>query len=209
MAEETRKEGVVFLRGKKVILRPVDKTTDLETCAKGINDPEVRQFLLTRVPMTRKMEEEWFEKIGRGNAEIILAIEVDGNYIGNIALVRIDWMSGTAFTGTVIFDKRYWGKGFGTDAKMVLLNYAFNTLGLRKICSSVYSFNERSLRYSLGCGYKEEGRLKAQHLRQRLVNGVPRAGEYYDEIILAVFKEDFEPVWEKYIKERRAEGTLE
>ncbi len=43
--------GVVFLRGKKVILRPPDKG-DIPLMAKWINDPEIRCFINNFLPAT-------------------------------------------------------------------------------------------------------------------------------------------------------------
>jgi RimJ/RimL family protein N-acetyltransferase len=53
----------------------------------------------------------------------------------------------------------------------------------------VYAFNKRSLRYNLKCGYKVEGVRKKQIFRN---------GKYHDEILIAVFKEDWLPIWERY-----------
>ena len=41
----------------------------------------------------------------------------------------------------MIGESEYWGRGLGTEAKMLLLDYAFNTLNLRRICSQVLAFN--------------------------------------------------------------------
>jgi RimJ/RimL family protein N-acetyltransferase len=116
-------------------------------------------------------------------------IEVSGKPIGTMGIHSINWKDRTATTGALIGEKEYWGKGYGTDAKMTLLDYAFNTLNLRKIMSRVYAFNGRSLAYSLHCGYRVEGRL----LRQRYAYG-----RYWDEIILGLFKSQWLPYWEAY-----------
>ena len=184
------KNRVVFLRGRKVILRPLDKETDLEACQRWINDPEVRQYLKRFLPTSKQTESEWLDSLGKKTDDIVLAIEtLDGKFIGTMGLHKIDWKDRTAITGALIGDKTYWGKGYGTDAKMVLLDYAFNQLGLRKICSSVLPFNKRSLRYNLHCGYKVEGIQKKQIFRD---------GKYRDKLLLAVFQEDWLPIWEKY-----------
>jgi len=186
------KKRVVFLRGKKVILRPLCKETDLEKCVSWLNDPEVSKFLKVFGPITKQAEMEWFDSLSKKENDVILAIETtDGEYIGNIGLHRINWTDRTATTGAFIGIKEYWGKGYGTDAKMILLSYAFNTLNLRKITSSVIAFNKRSLHYSLHCGYKIEGRKR----KQMFCNG-----KYWDEIILGLFKEEWLPIWKKYKK---------
>ncbi|MCI0330170.1 MAG: GNAT family N-acetyltransferase [candidate division Zixibacteria bacterium] len=189
---KSKSSKLVFLKGKKTILRPLRKATDFELCLRWINDPEVNQYLLVHFPVTEKKEEEWFDKVANNPKEVILGIEtLDGKLIGTMALHNINGKDRTAATGALIGEKKYWGKGYGTDAKMTLLDYAFNTLNLRKINSSVYAFNKRSLKYNLKCGYKIEGVRKKQIFRN---------GKYNDEIIIAVFKEDWLPFWKKYRK---------
>jgi len=179
---------VVFLEGKKVILRPLDKEKDLGVVIKWVNDPDLRQFVSFFLPSTKKQEEEWFDK--KREDEIVLAIETkEGEFIGTIGLHKIDNRHRTATTGTLIGEKSFWGKGYGTDAKMILLNYAFNTLNLRKIKSQAYVTNQRSVNYSKKCGYKVEGTLK----KDLFING-----DYVDVVCLAVFRKSFKRVWRNY-----------
>lgn len=189
MKKSKKEERIIFLEGKKTILRPLDKKKDLEKCLKWFNDPSILQYISAIFPTTRKKEEEWFDK--EKEDEIVLAIETKKGrkFIGTMALHRIDFINGRATTGACIGEKKYWGKGYGTDAKMALLNYAFNMLNLRKIKSGALAFNKRSLNYSKKCGYKQEGVFK----KEIFVNG-----KYVDLIRLAIFKEDFLPLWEKY-----------
>lgn len=189
MGESSDKNRVVFLRGHKVILRPLEKERDLETLRRWINDPDVTQYLLAHRPITPTGEAEWFDQLEQ-NDDVVLGMEtLDGAFIGTMGLHQISLKDRTATTGALIGEKAYWGQGYGTDAKMTLLDYAFNTLNLRKICSSVLEFNERSLQYNLHCGYQIEGRRRQQFFRN---------GRYWDEILLGLFREDWEPVWERY-----------
>ncbi|MES2623288.1 MAG: GNAT family protein [Patescibacteria group bacterium] len=182
---------VVFLKGKKTTLRPLEKK-DIPLLTKWINDPEVTKYLCAYLPMSIKDEEDWFENLSkRKQIDIVLGIEVDGKLIGTMGVHGISWKDRAATTGAMIGEKEYWGQGYGTDAKMQLLNYAFNTLNLHRIASSVIEFNKRSLNYSLHCGYKKEGVRK----KRFFING-----KYHDEIILAVFKKDWLPYWRKYQK---------
>ena len=190
--ERNSEDRVVFLRGKKVVLRPLNKKTDLAVCSRWINDPEVNYFLGVYLPQMESQEEEWFDRVAKGENNIVFAIEtIEGKYIGNIGLHNIDWKDRVAATGTIIGEKEYWGKGYGTDAKMLLLEFAFNTLNLEKICSDVFEFNGRSLNYGKKCGYKEEGRKRSQ---------VFKNGRRWDVIILGVLREEWLPVWEEYQK---------
>ena len=191
MKQEKR---IVFLKGKKVILRPLRKSTDIEHTLRWINDPEIRQYLTTFLPISEQKEEAWFDGLLERENDLVFAIETldgitDGTFIGTMALNHINWKDRVAVTGALIGEKSYWNSGYGTDAKMILLDYAFNTLNLRKICSSVLEFNKRSLRYNLRCGYKIEGRKRKQIFKN---------GKYWDEIILGVFQKEWLPIWKKY-----------
>jgi RimJ/RimL family protein N-acetyltransferase len=190
-AQEAPEERVVFPVGRKVRLRPLNKNADLEPCLRGMNDPEIIKFLLTPGITSRAEEEEWFDNLKNQKNDIVLGIELleNGLFIGTIGLHKIDRIMRTAFTGTAIFDPAQFGKGYGTDAKMVLLQYAFHTLGLHYIESAVIEYNERSWRYSLKCGYKVEGRKR---------EAVFKLGRRWDLVCLGLLRRDWEPIWERY-----------
>ena len=96
--------------------------------------------------------------------------------------MKINYVDGTAETGTVIGEKEFWGKGYGMVAKILLLRFAFLQLNLRKIYSRAVAFNGRSLRYSQKCGYKVEARLK----NDRYCDGT-----YHDMVILSVYRKSW------------------
>ncbi len=188
-------QPVVFLKGRNVSLRPLERG-DLVNCVRWVNDPEIREFIKNNWPMTMQDEEEWFENLGKRKPhDLTLAMVTnDGRHVGNMGLHRIDWRGRVATTGALLGEKELWGKGLGTEAKTLLLHYAFQSLNLRKICSQVIAYNDRSIAYSKKCGYKVEGVLK---------DHIFRGGQYWDLVQLAVFWEDFFPVWEKYSAQQR------
>lgn len=193
--QQQENKPIAFLKSKKIILRPVQES-DLPYFVRWLNDQETTKYLLTYLPIMEVGEKEWFEKLHKNkNSDIVLTLVVlvgdEWKVAGSMGLHRINWKDGTATTGAFIGEEEFRGKGYGTEAKMLLLNYAFNTLNLRKICSSVKSFNGRSKRYNEKCGYKVEGVRKEQFYHD---------GCYCDEIMLAVFKTDFMPIWEEYKK---------
>ena len=184
---------VVFRKSRRVTLRPVLEI-DVPSFVIWVNDPEVSGFMNVHMPMMEADEKEYFEQLHKRKPnEIVVAIVVDDKPIGTMGLHNIDYRNRRANTGALIGEKEFWGKGYGTEAKMLLLHYAFYSLNLRKICSNVISFNERSVQYSKKCGYTEEGRKKEHHYRH---------GSYWDEICLAVFKEEWEPLWQVFVKEQ-------
>lgn len=181
---------ITFLCGARVALRPVLRQ-DIPHFMRWMNDREMTQYLIAYLPVMEGDEEEWLEGLRKKKStDVVLAITLtSGAIIGVMGLHRIDWKDRTAWTGAFIGERKYWGKGYGTEAKMLLLDYAFNTLNLRKICASYIAFNVRSGAYQKKCGYREEGKMKLQHFRN---------GRYWDEIFMSVFVEDWLPLWEKY-----------
>ena len=190
--EEKVAPPLIWRKSSRVILRPVLEK-DLPFLMRWINDPEVTQYLKAHAPMMEFEERQWLEGLAKRKPHhVVVAIEVDGVFIGTMGLHDIDFRHRRATTGALIGNKDYWGKGYGSEAKMLLLDYAFNELGLRKICSRVIVFNKRSVRYSLRCGYREEARLRKHSFAK---------GKYWDEVCLAVFRKDWLPLWRRFKKD--------
>lgn len=184
---------VISLQGLKTVLRPVNVDHDLPFCLKWINDESINRFLKAKYPITEQAEREFLESIGKNPNQIIFAIDTleTGEFIGLMSLNNIDWTSGVATTGSIIGNKDYWGQGYGTDAKMLLLHHAFHRRNLRRINSSTIAFNKRSAGCLLKCGYKEEGVRKSYYYRD---------GKYWDQILFRVFRGEFEVLWKEYAK---------
>jgi len=180
---------VVFLKGRKVLLRPFEET-DCRQMQIWINDEDIRRNLLAFRPMSARDEREWMEKMQKMENAIPLAIcTLDGELIGSTGIFKINWQHRYASTGTLIGDPERRNKGFGTDAKMHVLNYAFNVLNLHRMVTEAFEFNEPSLHYNLKCGYKVEGRLRQHYFKE---------GRYVDAVQLGVLREDWLPLWEEY-----------
>jgi RimJ/RimL family protein N-acetyltransferase len=183
-----------FRKGPRVTLR-LPLVTDAPIATELINDPAVSDNLTIYLPKPLQSQEAFFGGANlNGSKDVILVMEVSGEFIGMMGLHDIDHRHGTATTGAWM-GRPFQGKGYGVEAKMLLLEYAFNTLNLRKVCSNVFEFNSPSLKYSGKCGYKEEGRLR-KHIFAR--------GQYWDKVQLAVFREDFLPLWEVFKHEHGA-----
>lgn len=178
---------------EKVYLRPLEKG-DLLLCCRWINDPEVRQYLASQNLPSLQKEEGWYDSLQKSDKDLVLVITDKSNHtsIGIVGLHNIDWRNRFGTTGAIIGEKEFWEIGYGTEAKLLLLKYAFDTLGLEKIGSSVLATNPRSKAYLEKTGYREEG-CRRRHF---LVDG-----KKVDDYIMAIFREDFEPVWKKYCGE--------
>ncbi len=191
-------DPVMFRRGMSVYIRPIERA-DIPLMLRGINNPDVTEHLARVFPAYEAEEEDLVAGLHKNTTGYMFAIVLleDHRVIGVIGLHGIKWPNRTATTGTAIWSTDDQGRGYGTEAKMLLLDFAFNALDLLMIQSLVRASNGRSLRYADKCGYKEVGRIP-QWLRCQDGDGRD------DEVILIVSQERWRPLWLDYKAKRDA-----
>lgn len=102
--------------------------------------------------------------------------------IGITSLIQIDYKNRNAECIIDIGDKDYWGKGYGTEALRLLLDYAFLELNLHRVSLRVFSFNRRAIRMYEKLGFAKEGSS-----RQALF----REGTWHDLIHMGVLQTEY------------------
>lgn len=95
-----------------------------------------------------------------GTIYLAIILRHTGEYIGELELSDLDHFHRTAETGTMIYAPAFRGQGYGTEAKNLLLEYAFDHLNLHMVKSFVWSFNPRSQAALAKQGYRTAGRLQ-------------------------------------------------
>lgn len=131
-------------------------------------------------------EEEWIERARRDhyNPNFSIVVRDGQQLIGSLGLKGIDAKCGTAELGILIGEKSAWGKGYGPEAMILLVDYAFTLLNLRSIYLKYWEFNPRARGAYLRAGFKEAGRLRSR---------VEVAGRRWDELYMDITREDFGP----------------
>ena len=79
--------------------------------------------------------------------------------------------------------KKYWNKGYCTEAAKALLNYAFNELNLNRIIANYISRNLSSGRVMEKLGMKKEGILRQHVIKWK---------KYEDLIAYGILKKEWE-----------------
>lgn len=173
--------------GEKVRLVPLDFDRHFENYLVWLNSPPIMENLLVGdYPLTRGIEQEWFEKRSKDSSgtEIIFAIEtIGGTHLGSSGIHGVNHKHGTATTGSFIGDPHEWGKGYGLDAAMVRSRFCFEIMNLRLLRSSYLEGNERSARMQASAGYVEIGRYPKAYWKH---------GRYRDEILTCLTRERWE-----------------
>ncbi len=174
-----------MLQGEKIILRAMTRE-DLPLLCQYNNDVEVELAGGGDPPMPQSLERlqaEFDSQAGSGGRNgSSFAIEADGKLIGQCALFHFDDVAHTAEIGITIGDKAYWGKGYGSDAVSVLLDYAFRLRNLHKVYLTVNGNNPRAMRAYQKCGFVEEARWR---------NHVWSNGEYIDLVGMGILREEY------------------
>lgn len=148
----------MFLKGERVYLRSLEQS-DLELLHIWVNDPEVRGLIGEVMPTSRLGMEEWFERVRTDPNRIwfVIVNRENDRVIGEAGLLRMFFPWRTTDLSIILGDKSAWGKGFGTEAINLLLDYAFGYLNFHRVSIGVVAANERALRFYEKIGFKREG----------------------------------------------------
>ncbi|GGK09168.1 UDP-4-amino-4,6-dideoxy-N-acetyl-beta-L-altrosamine N-acetyltransferase [Pseudomonas matsuisoli] len=133
---------------------------DLERVLSWRNHPDVRQFMYTRHAITPSEHRKWYESSQLNSARSLLIFEQEEEPLGFVNI-----------TQTVAEHIADWGfylapgapRGAGRQLGEAALAFAFDSLGLHKVCGQALAFNERSIRFHEKLGFVQEGALRDQH----------------------------------------------
>ncbi|MGF7049013.1 RimJ/RimL family protein N-acetyltransferase [Paenibacillus sp. DS2015] len=152
-------EGYIrFLEGNLVYLRPVE-VEDAANYYKILYQPDVRRLTGTQAIFTLSQVTAYLESKGGDSSSILLWIAVrDTNeHIGDIAFQDIDRNNRSANIRIAINGDEHQGKGYGSEALRLLLDYGFGILNLHRIELNVFSYNGRALHVYEKLGFVREG----------------------------------------------------
>jgi RimJ/RimL family protein N-acetyltransferase len=113
-------------------------------------------------PLTLEAETAWFDATAISTSMTMFTIYERGNWrpIGNLDLRDIDFRNRTAGFGIAIAEADSRGKGYGTEATRLALDYAFTALGMHNVMLTVFAFNPAAIRAYEKAGFHEIGRRR-------------------------------------------------
>ncbi len=177
-----------LLRGSLIHLTAVDPEEVSKHFADWNRDSEYKRLLDTDPPRLRspKAIKTWMDKAMEEDSNktfwfTIRAAE-DNRLLGDIELSVIEWNARDAFVGIGIGPRAFWGKGYGTEAMQLILQYAFIELNLRRVTLTVFEYNTRAVRSYEKAGFRYEGRQRARILRE---------GKRWDILFMGILHEDW------------------
>ncbi|GJM82041.1 N-acetyltransferase [Paenibacillus sp. HMSSN-139] len=147
-----------FLMGEKVYLRPMN-VEDAEWYFHNLHEPEMRRWTGTKRHFTKEFIAAYLERKGQDESSVLLAIvrRDEDRPIGDIALQDIDPSNRCCNIRIAINHTADTGKGFGSEAMRLILDYGFGVLALHRIELNVFDYNERAMHVYEKLGFKREG----------------------------------------------------
>jgi RimJ/RimL family protein N-acetyltransferase len=176
-----------IFEGKLVRLRAVE-ATDWENHAQWDRDTETaRRSYEIPFPQSTLSTRQWAEREAarRENGEEGHRLQIetlDSVQVGTINTNACDLRCGTFRYGLAVMGEHR-RKGYASEAIRLLLRYYFQERRYQKCNASVYSFNLPSQKLHESLGFTLEGRI-----RRMIYTG----GEFHDELIYGITREEFE-----------------
>ena len=193
------------MRTERVVLGPLRRDL-VPTYTRWINDlATARNLGPIRGPITEEAELAWFERAVADDAAAHFTIYLPASGanggpgagpptgvdavpesawcpIGTTALMGIDWRNRTADFGIMIGAAGARGRGHGTEATRLMLDYAFTALGLHSVMLGVHEYNVVGQRAYAKAGFRAFGRRReAQWM----------GGRFWDTILMECLASEF------------------
>ena len=133
----SQEKPIINIIGEKVALGPYHRDI-IPLMAKWLNDFSVTLLSgdplrpITRESIESNLEHE-LKETQRNRVDFMIYERSTMRLIGFVELRNINYRFRTANFGILIGEKDCWGNGFGTEATILVLDYAFTILGLHNI----------------------------------------------------------------------------
>lgn len=186
-----------LFEGEKIRLTPVDLERDPQAIAGWFHDSEFLSMLnlpltLPRSPSQIKKAYEEIEKEQDEKSSVfnfmIRRKEEDNNtggtLVGFARIFEIEWSNATGQIMLGIGDAHSRGKGYGSEALRLLLDYAFTEINFHRLGARIPEYNEIALHTFEKAGFTVEARSR---------EALNRYSRHWDLILLGLLR----PEWEK------------
>jgi len=174
------------LEGKSVYLRPAEMS-DLDLFVELKADFSSLEMLATKLsPISPDAVNIWLKKSSESfePTKFTILDKDSSEKVGYIGFENINFVEGHSGFGFFIRSS-FRGKGFGSEALRLILEYGFLHLRLRRIYTEILETNIASQKVVKNLGFIEEGRLRKQAYRN---------GNYIDVLVFGIISDEFKRV---------------
>ena len=169
----------------KIYLRALE-LSDVELLVKWRNDEVVTSPLGGNSFYVSSIREiEWIKSAAlndKQNLRLAICLKENCMHIGNVNLTSINWINRSAEYSIMIGARDQWGKGFGKEATILILKYAFEELNLNRIFLTVRNDNEKAINLYKKLGFTQEGILR---------KSIYKNNKYIDMVVFSILRDEF------------------
>jgi RimJ/RimL family protein N-acetyltransferase len=130
-------------------------------------------------------------EINGGNVRLAIEPLLEPRWVGTVGLHDSNMRLKMGTLDVWVSPSYEQGQGYGGDATLIMLNYAFNELGFQRVGLEVYAPNVKAAGLYRKLGFVEEGRLRRTYFYK---------GEYYDQLIMSMLAEEFREKHREFIE---------
>lgn len=164
---------MIEVREQFGLLRPI-KDSELELMLSWRNAPAVRENMYTTHEISLTEHMAWWERINSSDRQRYLMYEFQEQPLGIVGFTDLD--RGSQNSSWAFYASPNAPRGTGSRMEILALDYAFNELGLHKLCCEVLAFNTPVVKLHQKFGFKVEGILRDQYHRDGRFVDIYRLG---------------------------------
>lgn len=181
-----------LFKGQSIYLGPIDFEKDPEVESRWTRSTAYHRALgpkpaYPESPAAIKKRYEKLEKDAEENRnDFYMAIRAneDQRLLGFLRIFWIEWAHGNGNLRMAVGDEADRGKGFGSEALRLGLNYAFEELNLFRLSIVVPGDNLQAIHFFKKFGFVEEVRRR---------QALHRDGQFYDVVHLGLLRNEWRP----------------
>ncbi|MDC0186976.1 GNAT family N-acetyltransferase [Candidatus Nitrosopelagicus sp.] len=137
------------------------KKEDLQHIIKWRNDSKIIKFNTQFFLLNMEYQKKWFKNITKKDSTSQMFIFKYGNHtVGIGGLIHHDCKNKSADIAIILGEPKIRGKGFGTKALQMLVDYGFKQMKLHRIGADIFEYNKISLNLFEKLDFKKELEMK-------------------------------------------------
>jgi len=177
----------VILEDERLLLRPLVQA-DVANLASYVKDePTLWKYALTPITTAQEFEQYMATAVEARQSKsaypFILFDKLQNKYVGSTRFYDIQLNNSSTQLGYTWYSESTWGTGLNEHCKLLLLEFAFETIGFERVEFRADNRNKRSIAAMQKIGCTVEGVLR---------NHLPTSdGTRRDSIVLSMLKEEW------------------
>lgn len=175
-----------MIRGDDIVIRAFEDD-DIEALLAFRQDHELSRLAYALVLPESLDDVRAFVRNNRSSStdELWTIADSDGKALGFYNLYFIDWLNRTLYTASSVYATAMRGRGIGTTARRLVLDFVFNRMGMERCYGEFLPFNDASRRAHEKVGAEVAGVRRQAYFYE---------GRHVDVVVYQVRRERFNAI---------------